>query len=457
MKKDCFIYSWLLSILLLAYGCKKLVTVAPPIDSISNEAAFADSNTAVATVNGLYAYMAANTNYFGSFGFTLYTGLSSDELYNTSSSTEFDPFTTNSLLSTTGDLDNIWSIGYKTLYQANNCIEGLTNTKSLSFSNKNQLLGEVKFIRAFCYFYLSNLFGDIPLPATTNYQANASLPRVSIDSVSRQIIADLQDAEKLLSDDYVTNGKSRANKYAADAFLAKVFLYLGDWADAENYADKVINSGTYSLETLENVFLSGSNETILQLDVSGVNIGYNTYEGFQFIPVSATRKPRYALTPSLLSAFEPGDHRMQSWISKSKVGGQDYFYPFKYKVRTASDFTEYPIYFRLAEQYLIRAEARAHQNKSQDAIDDLNTIRTRAGLAGATVNNEAALLLAIEHERQVELFAELGSRWFDLKRTKRANDVLKVEKPSWVTTDTLYPIPLTEIQLNPALTQNEGY
>jgi hypothetical protein len=113
---------------------------------------------------------------------------------------------------------------------------------------------------------------------------------------------------------------------------------------------------------------------------------------------------------------------------------------------------------RLAEQYLIRGEARAHQNNVQGAQEDLNIIRSRAGLGATTANDESSLLAVIETERQVELFAEWGHRWFDLKRTGRADAVLSLEKaPNWQSTDRLYPIPFEEIKINPSLTQNPGY
>jgi hypothetical protein len=113
---------------------------------------------------------------------------------------------------------------------------------------------------------------------------------------------------------------------------------------------------------------------------------------------------------------------------------------------------------RLAEQYLIRAEARARLGKVPESQADINAIRSRSGLSNTTAADPAALLLAIEKERQVELFSEWGHRWLDLKRTGRADAVLGAEKPTdWQPTDALYPIPQNEILSNPLLTQNLGY
>ena len=113
---------------------------------------------------------------------------------------------------------------------------------------------------------------------------------------------------------------------------------------------------------------------------------------------------------------------------------------------------------RLAEQYLIRAEARAQQNNISGAQSDVNVIRNRAGLANTTATTQGTLLSAIEHERQIELFAEWGHRWMDLKRTNRADAILGPLKSSnWQSSDVLFPIPLTQIQNDPNFTQNSGY
>ena len=107
---------------------------------------------------------------------------------------------------------------------------------------------------------------------------------------------------------------------------------------------------------------------------------------------------------------------------------------------------------RLAEQYLIRAEARARQAKIPEAIADLNAVRARAGVGATTATTAAQLLLAIENERRVE-FAFEADRWFDLVRTGRAGDVLGVtDQRRW-----LFPIPFNDLVADPDLVQNPGY
>ena len=140
------------------------------------------------------------------------------------------------------------------------------------------------------------------------------------------------------------------------------------------------------------------------------------------------------------------------------MGGKTYSYPYKYKVRNGFTVTEYNMVERLAEQYLIRAEARAQQNDISGATADLDTIRVRAGLPVLPISlDKATCLLAVEQERRIELFMEWGHRWLDLRRTGRIDAVLGAEKSNWTSTDSLYPIPFKEIQKNVFLTQNPGY
>src|SRR5690606_8853114 len=140
--------------------------------------------------------------------------------------------------------------------------------------------------------------------------------------------------------------------------------------------------------------------------------------------------------------------------------GKDvWYFPNKYKLNTNTATTEEcSILFRLAELYLIAAEAEAHMGHGSEALDHLNTIRNRAMLAPITATDQISLLNAIEQERRIELFSEQGHRFFDLKRTGRADSELAPVKPNWESTDVLLPIPESELLLNPNLEpQNDGY
>jgi len=185
-----------------------------------------------------------------------------------------------------------------------------------------------------------------------------------------------------------------------------------------------------------------------------------------------TAVAHYCLTTTLLNAFEPGDLRRIDWVDTTNntgIGGTpgSTYYPYKYKIgpanNTVGPFKEYYMIFRLAEIYLIRAEAEAGgaTGGTAAAITDLNTIRSRAGLPGLSTSLlQPQVVTAVAHERQIELFGEWGHRWLDLKRTGQAHDVLSAlsSKQPWAGDyQLLYPIPPTEIQVDHFLVQNPGY
>ncbi len=436
-------------------ACNKLVEVSPPDDRLSGDVVFTSDATANAAIAGLYQQMMRFSTQIASGAITIYTGLSADELVNTSSSVNADEFISNELSATNPLLRaNFWGPGYQLIFQANTIIEGLQNNTRITASLRNQLLGEAYFIRAFSHFYLLQLFGEVPIITATDYRVTALLPRSAASEVYAQVVADLKLSRDLLPVSYVGTGRIRVNKLAATALLSRVYLYLQDWPAAETEAGTVINSGVYSLTAnLNNVFLLASNETIWQLMPTSSSA--NTWEGNLFIP-AGTALPLYTITSTLNNAFIAPDARKTAWTKTITVSSVSYTYPYKYKVKTSTTLSEYYVVLRLAELYLIRAEARAAQNKVTLAQADINLVRARAGVGATAAADQVSLRAAVEKERQLELFAEWGHRWFDLKRTGRANAVLG-SKPGWQPHDMLYPIPVQELQRNGSLTQNPGY
>lgn len=464
MRKGIKYISYIL--IMILGSCDKLTDVGGPVTSITNGNVFKNDVNATSAVTGIYAKAMLPTIAFLNGGVTIYPALSADEFVSNGTFSTVLEFAGNSLQSSNQALIlNLWTPAYTLIYQVNACIEGLNGSNSLSETTKSQLLGESYFIRAFIYFNLINLFGDVPLIVSTNYEINAGLPRTNSTLVKARIKQDLITAIGLLSPEYPTANRVRVNKWAALSLLARINLYNENWVEAENEASQVIASGSYSLEReLNHVFLYNSKESIFQL--MPVSKGYNTTEGNQLVPgPGSSAIPLCSLSPYLLNAFEPGDKRDSIWVGRKTVGSMVYTYPYKYQLK--SNFTttfvlnEFYTVLRLAEQYLIRAEARANQQNLTGAIEDLDSIRSRAGLPLLSITNpfisKEDLLIAIQNERQTELFAEWGHRWFDLKRTKQADAVLKNRKSSWNSTDTLYPIPSTERIQNPNLTQNDGY
>jgi len=482
-KKIVALLFLLISFSLQQTGCKKLVEVDAPVTSISAGNVYSNDETATSVLTGIYTTMSVSNSIDftrpGIQSISLFTGLSADELTlfdlnnDNINNTNFYPYYSNSLTDLNVGIADFWINIYPIIFIANSAIEGLNNNSSLTSSVKQQLLGEAKFIRAFCYFYLVNLYGDVPLVTGTDPNVNASLPRTPQTLVYQQIIADLKDAQNLLSANYLgadvtstTSERVRPTKWAAMALLARVYLYTKDYVKAEAQATDVINNSSfYGLSALDDVFLKNSTEAIWQLQPVRDGIDANTGEGKLFIlPDTGPNSDLYPvyLSNNVVNSFEIGDQRKMSWVDSVIVDNNIYYFPYKYKVGAIeAPVSEYIMVLRLGEQYLIRAEARANQGNISGAVEDLNAIRSRAGLPGTTASDQTALLMAIQHERQVELFTEWGHRWFDLKRTNTVNTVMNSVTPQkggiWNPNWQLYPISLSELQADPKLVQNPGY
>jgi len=443
--------------ILLITACETIEVDSPDFQ-LSSKTVFEEDATAESAVLGIYSNMMLSEGFVsGSFqSITTLAGLSADDLTDYSFNPTQRQFFENSLLPTNPTLEfSLWNEGYRYIYHTNAIMEGLASSEGISDEVKQRLRGEALFIRAFCYFHLVNLFGDIPLAIGTDYEVNANLSTSSTIEIYELIIQDLMTAAELLPVDYLFAGgeRIRPNKWAATALLARVNLYQENWQAAEALSSQVINQqDMYSLQELNSVFLANSMEAIWQLKPVSPNI--NTKEGRMFILLF--NPFHVSLSDNLVSSFEGDDLRREYWVDSLQTD-QTYYYPAKYKVRFGTPVIEYSMVLRLAEQYLIRAEARVMQGNLQGSLQDLNFIRIRAGLEPLDLIDSSEVLEAIEEERRHELFTERGHRWYDLKRTGRASEVLAPIKEQWQETDVLYPIPQNEISKNPNLDQNNGY
>ncbi len=446
-------------------SCEDFVDINPPRTEVINETVFSNDEAALSTVNGIYSLMMTNIS-FTRAGLEQYTGLYSDELINLSFRTEDAEFAFNNLVPENGNVFQLfWQEPYVYINNANVILEGLGNATGITDLTRQQLRGEALFIRAFCHFYLVNLFGDVPYITSTDFEVNSRVTREPVTQIYEQIVMDLLKATELLVDDFsFANGERiRPNKSVATALLARVYLYNEEWVKAEEQATMIIEQvDVYGLEdNLNNVFVSSSRETIWQLKPVIPNT--NTPQGDLFVlegrSFGGFINPVY-LSQNVVNDFETNDNRRMMWIGEVDDGGNTFHFPNKYKIRgTLEPLTEYSVVFRLAEQYLIRAEARTQQNNITGAQQDLNVIRNRSGLGDTPASDPDSLLTAIEKDRRVELFAEWGHRWFDLKRTGRVDAILSaIPEKDWQSTDVLWPIPEQEILNNPnLLPQNLGY
>lgn len=481
MKRNLKLYSLILLTITLS-SCKDLVSIPEPIGSATTKKVFATDAQATSAMAGVYTLMINRTDNgaTGLTGFatgmsTIFAGMSANELVTSSTSSSYYQFNTNKLLSSSIDASTIWITAYDAVYGANAVIEGIeaSDSEKLHDEVRKRLTAEAKFIRAFAYFYLVNFFGDVPMALTIDFNKTVNMKRTPKAEVYAQIVKDLQEAKNALPDHYSAGSSKRIlpTKWAATAMLARVFLYTGDYSNASAQASEVIGqSALFKLpEDLNNVFLVNSEEAIWQLQQADLTVnGEATPEGYTLVSnknIKDKPLPLFHISEELKNDFEVGDQRKIAW-TWTDTAGNKYTYPYKYKVgiynNKVGTITEHYMVMRLAEQYLIRAEAQALANMPPSvAIADLNVIRHRAGLEGLPLTlSKAEVIEAIEHEREIELFAEWGHRFFDLKRTGRARDVLSalpIKQPWTGDEQLLYPIPRTEIIANQNLIQNPGY
>lgn len=458
---------------LLIAACEDFVEIDAPRTETVRETVFSSDETADAAMAGVYnTVLLPHFALFGG-GAEIAGGLLSDELVEPFLDSEsFIGYARNDVQPDDANVSGkLWSEPYAAIYNSNSIIEGLTGNDQINPDLRDHLHGEALFMRALLHFYLVNFFGAVSYVVSTNIEINNRLSREGPSQVYPKIIRDLVEAERLMFEDYrVADGdRVRANRYAATALLARVYLYAGNWSETEATASKVIGqTGFYNLETLDNVFTATSQGSILQVASIGLSENENISPlGDYFVLTSVPRISLgglASLNADILSFFGPNDARRGSWIGIYTSGATTLYYSNKYKNHLDNEVAppENTVILRLAEQFLIRAEARAQLNDIPGAVADIDVIRARAGatlLADSIPGiSQTQLLEFIEQERQRELFIEGGHRWFDLKRTGRADEVLAPRKADWQPTDVLLPVPESELERNAnLLPQNEGY
>ncbi len=448
-------YNLLIGLCLIYNSCESFTEVGLPQSELTADGVFEDPATVNAAFANIYAKLRDDVLVTGQGnGLGTLMGLYADELdYYGVPGEPADTFFRHAVLPSKTEVNAIWNDTYNLVYAANSILEGVHRSTKLTQADSGKFMGEAFFIRAYLHFHLSQLFGPIPYITTTDYKTNRNVSRTPLDEAYFLMVQDLLESQTLLMSAPMSNEKTRPSVLAVQALLARIYLYQEDYASALTNASMVIDNGTLDLgEGIEGVFLKNSPSTIWQLKP---DIGANTWEALTYIFVG--QPPFVALNPELVSSFETNDARREQWIGEVNAGGEIFYYPYKYKVRQGGS-SEYSVLMRLAEQYLIRAEARLYLGDLNGALQDINTIRNRAGLPPSNANTTAEIAWAIEVERRHELFTEHGHRWFDLKRTARANELIGPIKPNWRPTDILLPLPETELNLNPNLQpQNAGY
>ncbi|QJD96649.1 RagB/SusD family nutrient uptake outer membrane protein [Mucilaginibacter robiniae] len=445
MKQIYIHYILLLAVALSVASCKKYLDEKPN-NQIAAEDAIVDVGTARAAIIGAYDGV---QNYYA-INYTTLGIMPADNVVFNGTLNQYLQLDQNAI-----PADNVMTVAafqgiYKTINAVNNIITRVPSVTDplLTSTEKNQILGEGYFIRALCYFDLGRGWGGVQLELkpTTDISSIKGIKRSTLDQTYDQVLADLTQAEQLLPEDNTT--RNRAQKSTVRALRARLHLYRSQWADAETYASQVISNTKYSLVKPYKTFFT----TPFQTTESVFELAYSTNDRNTFwnlwYPSSAggqyTLKPSDALGAKLNNAAIGGSRNTLIAGTNSNVYGVLY--------NTTSTSTDPSYLIRIAELYLIRAEARAEQNNLTGAAADLNIIRNRAGLQPTTATTQADLLQAIENENSVE-FAFEAHRWFDLVRTKRAGTVLGLTNTNYW----LFPIPLSDVLSDPDVTQNPGY
>ncbi|MBO9676352.1 MAG: RagB/SusD family nutrient uptake outer membrane protein [Sphingobacteriaceae bacterium] len=437
-------------------SCEKLVDVDVPNNQITTEIVFQDTQTANAVMAGLYAGIRDNSILAGD-KLGPHLGVYTDDLdfYGQTATNGILELYQNQQTDTNSLIYSNWASTYQQIFVANAILEGVQSSTSLPSSDRNRLRGEALFLRSILFFYLQQLFGDIPYPITTNYQVNTTLYKIPSHEVLEKLKSDIQESIGLLNDSYNNQERIFVNRKTAQLLLAKVYMVQNRWSDAESLLTDIVQSPLYSFENdLSKVFLKSGSHILWQLKPK--NPGDATKEATTYYFTGAA-PDRYNLTANLVAAFSSADQRKQKWMATVTVGANTWYRSDKYKNRT-SNTTEYSVIFRLEEVYLLLAEDLAKQNKITQALPYVNATRLRAGI-GALSNtiSQSTLLNEIQLENRREFFTETGHRFFDLKRAGQLQSLSSV-KGNWKTYHQLWPLPQKELQLNPNLKpQNPGY
>jgi hypothetical protein len=476
---------YITGLLLVFSSCEKSFLDIKPSQSVSIADAIVSVPTMRTALTGVYSLM-QSSDYYGR-NLVVLPDLMADNMYQSviagARYTNYDRY---NISSNDGDASSSWIRMYQVVTNANVIIEkGAALQAGFPLADAaegQQIRGEAYAIRALAFFDLCKLFAKtyttttdashLGIPLVLSYpkdKNDISFPaRNTVKESYDQMIKDLDSAISLLpASGNVINGvnTSRINKWAAYALQSRVYLYKGDWANAETAASQVINSNKYSL--LPNTTLIADYKKQLNaeslLEVVNNDKDNAGTDGVAYIYSQAGYGEMLCST-NLYGIYSSSDMR-RSFITKGNrnaSGGETNVNLInKYSGNTVN-FNENIKIIRLAEMYLNRAEARARIGVNLiGAQADVQAVRLRAQPTATPVTETGtALIDLIINERRKE-FAFEGFRLYDLLRTKTsfikystAGNTISV---SWNSNKVTLPIPQREITINNHLEQNSGY
>lgn len=440
---------WMIGALLLTLGACDSRLDIQPTQSIEESSALLTEQDVRITLIGAYDGMAENEVYGGAVQYTgELLGDDRDVVFG-GTFTTLDEIWRKTITPTNLVVRDLWLFSYNAINRANNVLSAIDKVGA---DSRNDIEGQARFIRGSLYFELVRLFGKqwgdgnnaqnpgVPLVLTPTREVSDadSKPRNSVAEVYAQVIDDLTKAEQLISAD--GSNAAFATKNAAAAMLARVYLQQGNYAAARDAANRVIQSGKYSLTAaFGDAFADATNgsEVIFRIFVTeqdGIN-DMNTY----FASARNQGRGDIRVQQKFRQLYAAGDTR-GTFLN---TAGQNTF-----TSKFNDQFGDIPV-IRLAEMYLIRAEANLRLNTSVGAtpLADVNRIRARAGAAPLT----AVTLDDILRERRLELAFE-GFLIHDIRRTGG-----RVGNTAANANNLVLPVPQREVDTNKQLTQNPGY
>lgn len=437
----------LIAITILGTSCKKYLEVTPN-NALPSSVAIVDAGTARAAILG--AYDRVQGYYAGNYP-TLGTMPADNVVFNGTLS-QYLQLDQNAI-----PTDNVTTVAtYQGIYGAINSansviakIQGVTDP-ALSAGEKDKILGEAYFIRALSYFDLGRGWGGVQLQLepTSDLSVIKGVKRSTLDATYDQVLEDLKKAETLLPDDATT--RNRAQKSAAWALRARLHLYRSQWDDAITYATKVIDNPKYALVKPYNTFFTApflSAESVFE-----VTFSTNDRNSFWNLWYPSSLGGQYTLKPSASIIEKLNDPNIGGSRKALIAGAGNSVYGVLYNTSSSNTDPSYAI--RIAELYLIRAEAKAQLYYLAGALEDLDKVRNRADVPDSKASSKEEILGAIYEENSVE-FAFEAHRWFDLVRTRLAGEVLGVtDQRFW-----LFPLPYQDVLSDPDLegNNNPGY
>lgn len=432
-------------------ACDDVLDVSPTT-AIEDDEAITDFTTLQRAALGAYSAVQSG-NYYG-LRYLLYQDVYADNLEHRGTFTTDREVSSRRINASNLQLANTWATIYTVINRANIVLRAADELTNISDAQRRQIKGEMYFLRGLAYFDLVRVFGGVPLVLnpTTRTSEIQSLPRSTESQIYDAVIKDLQDAETALQGG--NTRKTRATSLAASALLARVYLQRGNNALAEEKADMVINSGNFALaEDFKSIFTTEAGpEIIFEVDFT-----LNDQNGLGSASDPLTPGQKFYLEEEAYNALKESADMGDTRFNATTTIERNRRRLIKYE-DVVNNADNVPV-IRLAEMYLIRAEARARQGAAAapalpSVIADINAIRTRAELPPVLTLTNAEALTEILEQRRLEFIGE-GLRFIDLKRYNLT--CVELGFCDAEAFRNLWPIPLQQIEVNPNLTQNPGY